>query len=49
MERDYQKELRGFEAVWKRVSGEKKPKADGARLMPRKEVKSRATRFNPPR
>ena len=49
MERDYNKELRNFQAVWKRVSGEQKIAVGSAKLMPRKEPKSRATRFNPPR
>ncbi len=49
MERDYKKELAGFEAVWKRVSGEAARKAEGIRLMPRREAKSAAVRYGKPR
>ena len=47
MERDYKKELAGFEAVWKRVCGERGDVTEGIKLMPRREPKSAAVRFNP--
>lgn len=49
MERDYKKELSGFQAVWERVNAAKKQSGGSARLMPRKESKSRANRFAPRR
>ena len=46
MDRDFKKELSGFEAVWRRV--EQGP--EGVTLMPRREkAKTAAVRFNPPR
>ena len=36
VERDYRKELEGFERVWKRVTGERGKTADKIKLMPGK-------------
>lgn len=49
MERDYKKELAGFEAVWKRVSCEPGRVPEGIKLMPRREAKSAAVRYGKPR
>ena len=49
MDRDYKKELAGFEAVWKRVSGEPGRVPEGIKLMPRREAKSAAVRYGKPR
>ena len=38
MERDYKKELAGFEAVWKRVSCEPGRVPEGIKLKPRREA-----------
>lgn len=45
MERDYKKDLAGFEAVWKRVCGERSAVTEGIKLMPRREAKSAAVRY----
>ena len=37
MSRDFQKELRGFERVWKRVTQEKVKTPEGLKLMPRRD------------
>ena len=36
MSRDFQKELQGFEKVWKRVAQEKLKLPENVRLMPRR-------------
>ena len=36
MSRDFQKELQGFEKVWKRVAQEKLKLPESVRLMPRR-------------
>ena len=45
-DKEIQQRLRNFEAVWQRVQSSR-PSAGGAQLMPRKEPKSRAGRFDP--
>ena len=45
-DKEIQQRLRNFDAVWQRVQSSK-PCAGGAQLMPRKEPKSRAVRFDP--
>ena len=45
-DKEIQQRLRNFEAVWQRVQSSR-PSAGGAQLMPRKEPKSRAVRFDP--
>ena len=47
MDRDIQKELAGFAAVWQRVERGKTPLPENVKLMPRREIKSAAVRFNP--
>lgn len=47
MNRDIQKELAGFAAVWQRVEKGKTPLPENVKLMPRREAKSVAVRFNP--
>ena len=37
MSRDFQKELRGFDKVWKRVAQEKVKTPENLRLMPRRD------------
>lgn len=48
MERDYAKELAGFNEVWKRVEKGQDTAGAAIKLMPRKEVKSAAVRFTNP-
>ena len=45
-DKEIQQRLRIFDAVWQRVQCSK-PRAGGAQLMPRKEPKSHAVRFDP--
>lgn len=42
MSRDFQRELQGFERVWKRVAQEKVKTPEGLRLMPRRNKDGRA-------
>ena len=46
-DKEIQQRLRNFDAVWQRVQGSKPRPTGGAALMPRKEPKSRAVRFDP--
>lgn len=41
MSRDFQKELQGFEKVWKRVAQEKLKLPENVRLMPRRSKDAR--------
>jgi hypothetical protein len=45
-DREIQQKLKNFDSVWQRVQ-QAKPLSGSARLMPRKDLKSRATRFDP--
>ncbi len=45
-DKEIQQRLNNFDAVWQRVQSSK-PSTGGAALMPRKEPKSRAVRFDP--
>jgi hypothetical protein len=45
-DRELQQKLKNFDSVWQRVQ-QAKPLSGGAKLMPRKDAKSRATRFDP--
>lgn len=45
-DKEIQRRLSNFDAVWQRVQNSK-PSAGGAQLMPRREPKSRAVRFDP--
>ena len=45
-DKEIQQRLRNFDAVWQRVQSSKAC-TGGAQLMPRKEPKSRAVRFDP--
>lgn len=45
-DREIQQRLKNFDAVWKRVL-DSKPISGSAKLMPRKEQKSCAVRFDP--
>ena len=47
MDIDIKKQLANFEAVWKRVGQGKARLPEGIKLMPRREPKSAAVRFNP--
>lgn len=50
MNKDFKKELSGFEAVWRRVEQGRDKLPEGVKLMPRREkAKTAAVRFNPPR
>ena len=49
MEHNFKKELAAFEAVWKRVCGERAAVPEGITLMPRRETKSAAVRYTRPR
>ncbi|MGN0982185.1 MAG: hypothetical protein ACI4O0_04755 [Candidatus Limivicinus sp.] len=45
-DKEIQQRLRNFDAVWQRVRSSK-PSTGGAQLMPRKEPRSHAVRFDP--
>ena len=46
-DKEIQQRLKHFDAVWQRVQGSKARPTGGAALMPRKQPKSHAVRFNP--